>query len=282
MNRLFSILRLRFGLRLLLIAFGAISIWLAVFASRWRSHERAVEQVRDLGGHLIFDHFTDNDYWLADNRGWARRAAVPAPTWLIELIDTGSMSSLRYLDFWGEPIVDDDLAVVRRFDHLKHLGLREHPITDEGLRHVSCLNELEYLYLGRTNILGHGLRHILDLNKLRRLMLEFSPLTDDGMKYIGQLTTLEELGLAFTQITDDGLQYVSSLRNLTKLSLCNTSVTDQGLRHLVDLNSLAFVDVSSTGVTNAGRAWLRTHHPNCEIKDCRVNYETEQSDAAEP
>jgi len=156
-----------------------LGVGLGWFAWKLREAERqrkAVEAIREAGGHVWYDYEVDES-----GGGHILGQEPPAPEWLREL--------------FGE----DLLSVV------VHVDLNGKQIGDETLDHLKGLTKLEWLNLCNTQVTDDGLWHLRGLTKLNTLSLSSRQITDVGLEHLRGLTKLKQLSLGGTQLTDGGL-----------------------------------------------------------------------------
>jgi hypothetical protein len=217
-------------------------MWLGMQVNRARRQRLALDAVLQRGGFIEYAH----EYPGGNRRNGPRddKADPPGPNWLRESIGDEYFVTPVGLQFWEEPISDDDLV------------------------HIGKLRDLEYLsFVADQNgqITGQGLSELTQLKKLRHLDLLAHPVTDDGLEHLGELTQLESIDLRNTKTTDAGLRHLTRLTNLKNVALDNTQISDAGLNHLSKLPNLQSVTLRRTNVTDAGVARFQEALPKCQV-----------------
>lgn len=220
--------------------------------SQVERQRKAVEAIRDAGGHVVYDY----QFALQD-----------------DLFDATARAKALRGDFFGK-VTYVNLACAK-FDHvvvehlagmtdLKTLLLSDSQITDAGLERLKGLTELERLDIDRTEASDVGLGHLKGLTELKRLSLSYTQITDAGLENLKGMKSLEILGLNGPKATDAGLVHLKGLAELKHLSLRGTYVTDAGLKHLKKLANLEYLDVTySTHISKEGIEDLRKALPSC-------------------
>jgi len=180
-----------------------LSLPLGWFALKMREAERqrrAVEAIREAGGHVYYDY-------QADSSGYGSKPEPPGPAWLRELV--------------GE----DLFAKVVRVDSVDHMG------SDVLLEHINGFGDLGSVSISGPQVTDAGVEHLKGL-ALYHVELCDTQVTDTGLKHLKGLTGLVWLDLSGTQVTDDGLEHLKGLTNLERLQLFDTHVTYEGINEL--------------------------------------------------
>ncbi len=183
LNPLSRRLRLRFGLRTLLVVLTLAGVLLAWITSAQRQRE-AVAALRSSNPAALVAYDFD-----VDDSGEAK-------SWIVRRLGLDYGASPARVDLVYP--TDSDLAYVARLRNLRSLYLlRAIDLTDAGLAHLAALGRLQKLTI------------IDDLQ-----------LTDRGLAAIGRLEQLEILRLDIPRgATDAGLAELAKLKNLTELRL---------------------------------------------------------------
>jgi hypothetical protein len=235
----------RFSLRMLLVVVTVLCVWLGFKVNAARRQKEAIKAVLDLHGFVEYSHQYANGIWGGSRRD--DKAAAPGPAWLKKWFGDEYFVSAIGLQFWGQPVTDEDLV------------------------HIGDLTNLQYLsFVGGSalpkQIKGPGLARLRNLTKLRFLDLIEHPITDDSLQFLEPLTELEHLDLRNTQVTGNGFEHFKQLRKLQSVLFNNAPVTDQGLPYLMELPSLQMVSLQNTKVTNEGVEKLHQAMPNTKIQ----------------
>lgn len=127
------------------------------------------------------------------------------------------MSRLRCLvlercDF----VTDEDIAGLRRLDHLEELRIIVGPpydgFTDQGVKrlHLSRWSNLRLLVLGSPNMTANSIAEIRKAPNLEEFYFAYgTPIDDSAVPELAKLTSLQVLDVTWTSLTDEG---VSQLR----------------------------------------------------------------------
>ena len=194
--------KFRFSLRTLMAVMVLLSVALGWFGWKLREAERqrrAVEAIREAGGHVWYDYDVDV-IGTADSS---------APAWLTKLLGEDFFSDVAIVNLSTEVVGDEMLH-----DHLKGL------------------TKLESLSLVSTQVTDGGIAHLVGATHLRNLTVYDTPLTDGGIAHLVGLTKLERLDLSGTQVTDSGIRHLKGLASLQVLVLRDTLVTVEGIKEV--------------------------------------------------
>jgi len=196
-------LRFRFSLRALFLVTLLIGCGISWCVSQTRlamRQQKAVERIRQLGGHATFEYQVDSTRSNVD---------PPMPP-----------EYLRWLT--GNVVMSDVIEVSW---HAPHAGAGE-------TRILSDLPRLKDLRLNMRQLTDDGIRPVATLTQLRRLDLWCSQITDEALPHLAGLRQLRTLDLYSTQVTDEGLKHLHGLKSLEELKLRGTNVTQQGASRL--------------------------------------------------
>jgi hypothetical protein len=232
----------QFSLRSLLLLIVVFSVSLGLWVNNARRQKRALDAIAQLHGFVEYAHQFPDGKWSGTR---VNTAEPPGPAWLRERLGDEYFVRVVGLQFWEQPVSDEDLA------------------------HVGVLTDLQYLsfVVGRQGprITGTGLAHLRHLTRLRFLDLLGHPITDDGLRRLHSLTELETIDLRNTEITDKGLEQLTRFKRLRHVALDNTRISDAGLEHLGNLLHLQRLVLRNTKVTDDGVQNLQAVLPNCKI-----------------
>ena len=191
--------RPRFSLRVLMLASVMICCGLAWWSSQTRRmlrQQRAVAEIRKLGGHAVYAHQLNG------------KPPPEAPALLRSVTRRVVMS----------PVVKVSWHAVQ--------------VSDEDTNHLSDLPKLNDLRLNSTRLSDAAMQPLSQLPNLQRLDLWCNQITDQSMPYLANMQRLRRLSLYSTQVTDQGLQFLEPLHHLEELSLRGTNVTPLGVERL--------------------------------------------------
>ena len=189
----------QFSLRSLLLLMVVFCVGLGLWVNHARRQKHAIDAIMKLHGFVEYAHQFPDRKWSGKR---LNTAEPPGPAWLRERLGDEYFVRVVGLQFWEEPVSDEDLA------------------------HVGVLTDLQYLsFIGGPQgprITGTGLAHLRHLTRLRFLDLLGHPVTDDGLRHLRSLTQLETIDLRNTEITDTGLEQLKRFKRLTHVALDNT------------------------------------------------------------
>ena len=167
----------QFRLRALLVAILVLSLPLSWFA--WKMEEarrqrKAVAELRDHGGRVLYD-------WASHGR--------PVTSWPRTLLGDDYFDKVHYAELVGPQATDARLEhFVESLPDLQHVLLEGPQVTDAGLEHLQKLTDLEgLLLLTPHQVTDAGLEPFTDLTKLRRLSLWKCPVTPLGVRRLQAL-----------------------------------------------------------------------------------------------
>jgi len=207
---MFKLPRLRFSLRMLLLAVAVVGTWLGWYTNRVHEQKRAVAALRQLGS-LAYDYEVTTE----------RQPRVPR--WMCDLVGIDwfcqvERVNLRTSSTWDDRITDTDLEQLRRLPGLRWLQLVSNlPLTDSQMRMLGKLESLDSLIISAPSIGAAGLCELRNLRHLTYLDIT-PPIGDEGLRHVSQLTSLEQLEISSDDITMEGfkpLRALTSLRTLT-------------------------------------------------------------------
>jgi hypothetical protein len=210
--------------------------------------------------------------------------------------------SLKWVDLHGNPLLGDDLAVMRDLLELQTLGLQGAGVSDKGLEQVAMdkaetlielvlqenpritdrgipllnkFKKLSSLNLAGTSVSNVGIAQLKPmLPQLENLALHAAPgITDDALAHLRAAKRLRNLNLWGTFVTDAGLAHLTDCKALVALDLgANRLITDFALEHLAKLPSLERLEVRQTQLTDAavGRLAQITRLKHLDIRDARI------------
>ena len=194
-------LRPRISLRVLLIVFTLVAVWLGFLVARARQQRAALDS---LDAALVMW-----DYQLPDgnfNR-WDVDAQPPYPEWLRRVTGNDMLGNVR------------GVAMVS-------------PSNQTSLELLSALPEIELLNLTGSQLNDDQLLHVARLRKLKVLNLDMTTIGDRGVSHLAEMESLVVLSLVSTNVSDAGLVHFRGMKQLRKLDLEGTAVTDEGVAEL--------------------------------------------------
>jgi len=209
-----TLLRPRFGLRLLLGLVAVLSVVLGVKVKEVRQQRRLMERIASLGGTSRTDRIS--------LRTGFRNAVSPA--WLRQLVGEEYFENIIHIDLNDTQANDDDLQVISRCHELTFLMLKGTAVTD----------------LGTPNLRG--------LKNLRSLILSDTKITDAAIEDVAQVPLLGTLRISETAVTDGGVAKLRAHKQLNELFLGNTKVTGKSLAHAATCPRLRLVWLEQANV----------------------------------
>ena len=194
-------LKPRISLRMFLLAFTVLAVWLGLQVARSQRQQAALESLKSA---IVIWDFQLPDGELAS---WDPSIKSTGPSWL-----AGPSGQGLFSDVYGLIAVQEK--------------------SPEAFARLADLPDLRSLNLAGSAITDDILAAITDLSKLQTLNLEATAVTDNGLLIVSNLPSLEQLWLANTSVTDEGVQCLARLSRLKGLSLEGTQVTEVGMRRL--------------------------------------------------
>ena len=272
-------IRLRFGVRALLLLTTIIAVWLGIHLQRTKAQRQAVEAIRAYGGWIRYDYqFPKGTYGHNDFDG---KALPRVPVYLVQLLGVDFFQSvvqvsLNYSEDSGRRLEnsnqsDSALQHLPSFPNLRVLLLSEGQASDDGLKFVGQLKHLEYLYMWDVhNVSDVGIRHLANLRKLKYLHLSTSRITDESLAVFAGFRRLEGLSLQYNNFTDSGVMQLIGLSRLKSLWVCGdrdrrNAITDDVLIELERMTGLLELGIQNTEVTSAGIARFKLSVPGCKV-----------------
>lgn len=244
----FPKLKLRFGLRTLLVLIVLVAIPCALFGRRLRASYLSSQLTRLTSSDRVMT-VADKKYFR-----WGLEAADGADQltfWEVDwewrdLIDA-DLQLLKYLKLEGEHIRDQDVTTIGIQDHLTKLVLADTSVTDETIRRLQGCTKLEILSLyGSQHVRGDGFEAIEKLGSIKVLELSHTGVVDSSLIHLSRMPNLIRLDLGHTQITDKGVCNLKGAANLQSLWLNDTHIKGKGVATLSLLPSLVGLNLSNT------------------------------------
>jgi hypothetical protein len=152
--------RFQFSIRSLLVLVLVVAIpcsWMAVETKNARQQGEAVEEIKKLGGQVVYDYQVFQPF-----NSLRPPSGPPEPAWL------------------RNPLGEDFFATA------VGVGFISLPVTDAGLEHLKRLPQLQTLILLDTKVTDTGLERLNGLTQLRVLDLNGAQITDAGVKRLRQ------------------------------------------------------------------------------------------------
>ena len=178
------------SLRIWLLLFSAICIWIGWFIVRAESQQECVAEILQNGGGVIYSHSYLNGTYIPKPR-------LPGPTPVREWLGIDYVDHVIVVDFNHHPI--KKLPALNRLPRLTSLWLYDTSIND--LSPVSKLKHLENLWIQESRI--DNLEPIRACKNLKWLNIAATDVSD--LTPLFHLPKLETLILNGTQITPENL-----------------------------------------------------------------------------
>ncbi len=124
------------------------------------SRDRAVEEVRDLGGSVMYGYEFQGPL-------------LPGPEWGRALLGDNAFAKVEFISFDKHSQVrDHQLIVLDSFDHLKEVNLDAPNLTDRALEYVKSPCSIEFLSIARIELTDITLERLKAFRNLRRLTID--------------------------------------------------------------------------------------------------------------
>lgn len=189
--------RLRFTLRLLLIAVTLLCIGLAIWTHRAREQRRIVQQINKTWGTVTYDYEQIPTPKMPTARS-------PVPKWLLDRLGIDFFHSVVRAHVRGNV----DLAEVSRLNSIRDLTIWKHDLTDDQFAHVARLGNLQSLTVQS------------DMHaSLPGDYPDTTQISDPSLAVVAALPSLERVYLDGTHFTPQGLARLAESRSLTNVSV---------------------------------------------------------------
>ena len=245
----------------------AVVAWVGVCASRTVRHNRAVAEIKAVGGSI--DHVTVNapGWWAWLLRGgtperevndvYFNNVKVPE-TFAHQLKQFRSLRRLTLISCEVPVGFVSDVAELRS---VESLFLSFSHASDSHLAELQTMRSLIELSLAESSISNTGLKHLVGMTDLRNIRLWLNPqVGDSGIVNMGPKPNLLEIQLDRTGVGDAAIEYLAvNSPLLEEVSLNDTRITDVAMRHLATLRLLCHLRVSSTAISDHGLEHLANH-----------------------
>jgi hypothetical protein len=177
--------------------------WVGWKVQQGFAQHRAVQQIRALGGSVVYDYS-----YSEDSGTFMPGMGRNTPAWLRRQ--------------FGDDLFHDVVAV----------ALTGPAVNNDTLKLLKNLKEIRTLYLMNTNVTDVGLTHLEHLSHLRELDLSLSKVSDTGLAHLSRHSHLTTLRLFLTRVGDQGLAHLKQLGELRQLYLYGTKVSHEGISDL--------------------------------------------------
>lgn len=158
-----------------------------------------------------------------------------------------------------DPLIDQCMAVLRRFDAMDTVLLDRTGLSDIGLEYLSNCKALCNLSINKTDVTGQALAR---MTKLNRLISIYAGSISEAPAMLPALNSsaLTQLAINDDSITDEDLKYVARNLNLNFLVLSdNSEITSRGIAQLGSLTKLTYLTLNGTDVGPESIADLAAH-----------------------
>ncbi|MEO8495206.1 MAG: hypothetical protein ABI614_09060 [Planctomycetota bacterium] len=186
--------------------------------------------------------------------GCGKPPLPPAPSkpTFRELIEQVRRGDATEIVVAGEPIGDEELALLDDLAKLRHVAIENFRGTTAGLRSLAKLPNLERLQLRGGDLGDEALAVIAGCANLKNLNLPDAQFSDAGLAELKSLARLELLRFHTPNVTDDGLAQIAEMKRLRFLHLIEVPVTNQGLAKLESMQQLESFYIDDASVTDDG------------------------------
>lgn len=209
----------RYSLRTLLLLMTVLALCLGRWAHESRQEKRALKAL------------ANRDFWYQYDYKFGAVGELTGAEFFRRVTEVHAITSLS----------DDDLVLIGRFKHLRHLSNTSSEQVYGGQRLELTLD-------------NPGIRNPVDAR-----------ISDVGLERLRGLSELRWLVLFYTRITDDGLRHLVNMKRLELLKIGSSHITDQGVAHLSQLTSLRSRYLNGTAISDVGVAELQRALPKCKI-----------------
>jgi internalin A len=175
----------RFSLRTLLLAMTLLACWLGYQVWRWNERDKAIAQLRALGGEVSF-------------------GTNPTPKWLVAMFGEKPFRRVGIVNLHRLPATDEHLQLMAWFPDLETVTINGTQVTDAGLKHLDGMSKLWWLEMEWNNISDEGLAELKDLPSLKALRVTDSRVTNEGVKRaLARFKNLQEIWIDRTRVTPE-------------------------------------------------------------------------------
>ncbi len=240
-------MRLKFGMRWLLMVLVVIGLLLWPVASKFNSVRRqraAVAEIQRLGGSVQFDYQYNRSF---DNYQTGQTPDHSSQLgWLVgyDFFDKAEVVFLQYFPYEESTtarVGDEIFATLADMPHLKRLYIDDSLVTNEGMLGLQRCVAITHLSVSSTDI------------------------SDEGVRNIAKKRSLRDLNISGTSITDEGLQHLEDMPNLERLYLGGTTITDKGLIHLGKIPGLRVLWISNKILSAEALERFRAENKECQV-----------------
>ena len=175
----------RFSLRTLLLVTTLLACWLGFQVWRWNECDKAIAQLRSLGGEVSF-------------------GTNPAPKWLVAIFGEKPFRRVGVVNLHRLPATDEHLKLMSWFPDVETVLINQSKVTDAGIENLASKSKLLWLEMRHIDIGDEGLLQLKDLPSLITLRLNDTRVTYEGVKQIlPRFKKLQELWINRTQVTPE-------------------------------------------------------------------------------
>lgn len=153
---------IRFSLRLLLVAFTAIAVWLGLEIPAVNRQAATVAMINRLNGSVWYE----SRY----------------PQSIERLLGEARVARVVRVVMEGTQFTDSELRQLGNFPDLQVLSLANAGITDNGVQSLSSLSKLKSLNLMHCPITDAGLQYLIEMPNLQRVNLEGTKTSVQGAR----------------------------------------------------------------------------------------------------
>lgn len=165
--------------------------------------------------------------------------------------EVGELTSLEFLDVWGNSLTGDFPSWIGNFPNLSTLALQSNQFTGEIPAEIWSMTTLTQLYLAENNLTGALPAEIGQLTELETLTLSNNSFSGAIPPEIGNLTNLSQLELSNASISGDIPSEITQLTSLSFLGLNGNNLTGSLPADLGLMTSLANVYIYNNQLTGS-------------------------------
>jgi hypothetical protein len=199
--------RLRFTLRVLLVALTLVCVGLGWWTQRAREQRQAVKRIVAAGSEVRYDMDESRSLWSK----WKR--------WLSRHLGADFVYGIDLVNLRDPALVGE----LQPLPHVNALLITSAEVTDEHVEQVAQLHGLKSLRIGASLGLSHRANPTIG-----------SQLTDRALKAIGQMPAIEILEIEGVGFTTDGLLALAKCSRLSDAHIrwCRANVAPTDLQPL--------------------------------------------------
>ena len=162
------------------------------------------------------------------------------------------------------PIIDQDLELLRDNPNITNLLLDESEITDRGIATIATITNLLHLRI-RSKVTDECIDDLLTIESLKVLNLPYADFTDQGLQRLAAHPRIDLLRMRSPRVTDASMPAIAEMENLAFLHFIEIPITDMGLKAFYANDELQSLYLDNCGITNDGLSKLLKHQPEIHL-----------------